>query len=199
MPSYSNKILILQSKNEIRNHMKKTVLLYWAPGGNVENVAREIYRQFGVNELEIADIAGFDINRLPEFDQFIFGSATIGADVWSDAKSSNKWNEFFVKAQNISFAGKKVALFGLGDQVLYPDHFVDSLGYLKGFIDKKGATLVGKWPVTGYDFTDSEGVENNMFFGLALDEDQQPELTPSRVEAWVKQIKNEFGVSYLPG
>jgi flavodoxin I len=175
--------------------MKKTVLLYWAPGGNVENAAREIYRQFGVNELEIADIAGFDVNRLPEFDHFILGSATIGADVWTDAKRSNKWNEFFVRAEKISFSGKKVALFGLGDQVLYPDHFVDSLGYLKEFVDKKGATLVGKWPVEGYDFTDSEGEKDNMFFGLALDEDQQPELTPSRVEAWVKQIKKEFGVS----
>lgn len=175
--------------------MKKTVLLYWAPGGNVENAAREIYRQFGINELEIADIAAFDVNRLNDYDNFIFGIATIGAEVWTDAKRSNKWNEFFVRAEKISFAGKKVALFGLGDQVLYPDHFVNSLGFLKVFVDKKGAKLVGKWPVAGYEFTDSEGVENDMFFGLALDEDQQPELSPSRIEAWVKQIKNEFGVS----
>jgi flavodoxin I len=172
--------------------MKKTVLLYWAPGGNVEIAARQIYREFGTNELEIADVASFDVNRLNDFENFIFGGATIGADVWTDAKRSNRWNEFFVRAEKISIAGKKVALFGLGDQVLYPDHFVDTLGYLKEFVDKKGAQLVGKWPVDGYEFTDSEGVIDGMFVGLALDEDQQPELTPSRVEAWVKQIKAEF-------
>jgi flavodoxin I len=172
--------------------MKKTLLLFWAPGGNVENAARQIYRQFGPAGIEISDVASFDVQRLAEFDQFIFGGATVGAEVWTDAKQGNKWNEFFVKCASVSFEGKKVALFGLGDQVLYPDHFVDSLATLKDQVEKKGAKLVGKWPTSGYEFTDSESVEGDFFFGLALDEDQQPELTAGRIEKWVDQLKAEF-------
>ncbi len=172
--------------------MKKTLLLYWATGGNVENAARAIYREYGVQDIEISDVASFDAVRLADFDRFIFGSATVGAEVWSDAKSSNKWNEFFVKSAADCFRQKKIALFGLGDQVLYPDHFVDSLAFMKDQCERKGAELIGKWPIDGYDFTDSEGVENGFFFGLALDEDQQAELTESRIAAWVKQLKTEF-------
>ncbi len=30
------------------------------------------------------------------------------------------------------------------------------------------------------------------FYGLCLDEDNQPELTQQRLEKWITQIKNEF-------
>ncbi|MBN2237743.1 MAG: flavodoxin, partial [Bacteroidales bacterium] len=82
--------------------------------------------------------------------------------------------------------------FGLGDQVLWPANFVDGLGAIyKAFIEAN-AQMVGKWATDGYDFTDSKAVVENEFVGLALDEDQQPELTEERVSNWVEQIKGEF-------
>ena len=45
----------------------------------------------------------------------------------------------------------------------------------------------------GYNFTDSDGVEGDKFFGLALDLDQQDELTDERIDKWVNQIKKEAG------
>jgi flavodoxin I len=172
--------------------MKKTALLYWAPGGNVEKAARTIFDTLNSDQVEISTVAGFDPGRIGEYDQFIFGCATIGAEVWLDARADNKWNEFFVKTEGMSFAGKKFALFGLGDQVKYSENFVDSLGYLKSEIEGRGGIIVGRWPVAGYKFFDSEGASGGYFFGLALDEDYQADLTPGRISRWVEQIKSEF-------
>ena len=41
---------------------------------------------------------------------------------------------------------------------------------------KTKAKIIGEWPIEGYRFTDSDGYDGKMFFGLALDEDRQPEL-----------------------
>jgi len=172
--------------------MKKTILLYWAPGGNVEKAAVAIHQQLGKDKVEMLDVASFDTSNIDNYANFIFGIATIGAEVWRDAKGDNKWNEFFVKTEKLSFAGKTFAFFGLGDQVLYPDHFVDALGYLKEEVEKRDGKIVGMWPTEGYTFTDSEGADDGQFFGLAIDEDQQDDMTPARIEAWVKQLAKEM-------
>lgn len=174
--------------------MNKTILLYWAPGGNVEKAAKAIYEHMGADMLDMMDLASFDLDRFDDYENFIFGIATVGADIWRDAKGDNHWNDFFVSTENKSFEGKTFAFFGLGDQVLYPDHFVDALGYLKAEVDKRKGSIVGFWPTESYTFTDSEGIAGDKFFGLALDEDQQDNLTPERIKAWTAQIKREMGL-----
>jgi len=52
--------------------------------------------------------------------------------------------------------GKNVALFGLGDQILYPDHFVDGMAILKDEFEKLGAEIHGEWSSEGYEHTGSE-------------------------------------------
>jgi flavodoxin I len=93
---------------------------------------------------------------------------------------------------NIDLSNKTVAAFGLGDQVLYPQHFVDGLGVFKEEFEKRGAKLIGEWPTDGYEYTESEGAKDGMFFGLALDEDNQGELTDTRIEKWLETVKKEF-------
>ncbi len=53
---------------------------------------------------------------------------------------------------------------------------------------------MGQWPTEGYDFDASKAVKNGQFVGLALDEDNQSELTESRITTWVAQLKIAFGV-----
>ena len=43
-----------------------------------------------------------------------------------------------------------------------------------------------------YDFSESKAVKNGKFVGLAIDEDNQSDLTEERVKTWVAQIKREF-------
>lgn len=172
--------------------MKKTLLLYWAPGGNVETAAHAICDAIGRDKVEMCDVASFDLSKLNQFENYIVGSATVGAEDWRDTNDNNKWNEFFVKTEGVSLDNKKVAVFGLGNQILYPDHFVDSLGYMKEEVEKRHGKLVGLWPITGYRFTDSEGAADGYFFGLALDHDTQPELTDTRVQAWVELLSKKM-------
>ena len=49
------------------------------------------------------------------------------------------------------------------------------------------------WP---FEFDESKAVteDEDFFVGLGIDEDQQPELTAVRIDEWVDQIKEEFGI-----
>ena len=95
------------------------------------------------------------------------------------------------------FAGKTVALYGLGDQFGYGDFFLDAMGMLHDVIVKNGASIVGHWPTEGYEFDASKAKipGEDMFVGLALDEDQQAELTKARLDAWCAQVHREFGLT----
>jgi flavodoxin I len=92
----------------------------------------------------------------------------------------------------VNLKSKVVAFFGLGDQILYPNHFVDGLGVFQEEFTKRDAFIIGQWSTEGYHFSDSEGVSGNHFFGLALDQDQQPELTGERIDQWLELIKPKF-------
>ncbi|HMM11038.1 MAG TPA: flavodoxin domain-containing protein [Bacteroidales bacterium] len=172
--------------------MKKTLILYWAPGGSVEKAARMLSEIIGTEKTELFDVASFPVSRLSDFDNLIIGTATIGAETWRDANDNNKWMEFFDKTLGFDFSSMKVATFALGNQIFYPDHFVDSLGIIRQEIEQRKGKLIGYWPVEGYEFTDSMGYDNDLFFGLALDEDTQPELTRPRIMAWVEQLNREM-------
>ena len=51
-----------------------------------------------------------------------------------------------------------------------------------------GATVVGRWPSEGYDYVDSDAVEDEHFLGLAIDQHNQAELTEDRLTDWLAQI-----------
>jgi flavodoxin I len=170
--------------------MKKTLILYWAPGGSVEKAARMLQQTIGADKAELSDLASFQVSRLQEYDNLLIGTATVGAETWRDANDNNKWMEFFEKTRSFDFSKLKVASFALGNQIFYPDHFVDSLGIIRQEIEQRGGKLVGSWPVDGYEFADSLGYDGDYFFGLALDEDNQPELTQPRITAWIKQLES---------
>lgn len=173
--------------------MKKTVLIYWPKRGNVESTAAKIAAHFDKDAIDVFTISELDVNKLSEYDFLIFGGSTIGADNWEDVHTS-KWYSFFEALKAIKLNGKAAAIYGLGDQVLYPDHFVDGISIVRDELVAAGAKIIGKWPVEGYEHTDSKSVEGEYFMGLALDDDQQPELSNERIEKWVGILKEEAGL-----
>ena len=173
--------------------MKKIALIYWPKKGSTEAAAYKIHAKFEKELIDIFTITDMNTVEFDLYDAFIIGGSTTGADNWESAHKS-RWNDFFAKLENADLKNKPFALFGLGNQVLYPNHFVDGMAFLKEVFEKSGAALKGRWPVDGYEFEESESVENGMFFGLALDFDTQDELTDSRIEKWVGQIRKEFGI-----
>ena len=80
----------------------------------------------------------------------------------------------------------------LGDQIVWDDTFVDSMGTIYDALVAGGATVVGSWPTDGYTFQASTGVRDGRFVGLALDKMNQVELHEQRIAAWVPQVLREF-------
>ena len=122
----------------------------------------------------------------------------VGLPTWNVGQLQDDWLLQFPKLDTLDFSGKQVALFGVGDQVGYPDNFLDALGILGRKLQERGATLIGLWPTAGYTFAASKAQVGDRLLGLGLDEYNQEELTDSRLEAWVRQIQREFGVAERP-
>ena len=68
------------------------------------------------------------------------------------------------------------------------------MGILEEKITGLGGTTIGSWSTEGYDHEDSKAVKDGKFVGLALDDDNQSDLTDGRIKEWVKQLKTEFGI-----
>lgn len=165
-----------------------TKIIYWPKGGSVEKVAKKLENKLtNVLAYSVEDI---DFNMLADTELLILGGSTVGADDWKNKTYKDAWAMFFneLKEKEIAMTGKKVALFGLGNQVLYPDHFVDSLKDMADYVRATDATIVGACPNKGYDFTASEALENGQFIGLPLDEDTQAKKTDARLKAWITDL-----------
>jgi len=172
--------------------MKKTGLFYGYKGGNTEEVAQIIAKEFKPGEIDVFDLSKVSLLKLEDYDQYIFGISTVGADNWTDAQAKNVWDNFFMLLEKLNVKGKKAAIFGLGNQILYPDHFCDDIGLLKEKLSAQGISVIGYTPVAGYEFSESKAIEGNQFTGLPVDHDNEPELTEERVKNWVKKLIKEF-------
>lgn len=167
-------------------------LFFGSDTGNTAKAAELIQQAFDAFQpglVTVIDIAGRDLNELVAYDKLILGSPT-----WNIGELQFDWDTLFPQMDHIDLSGKQVALFGLGDEDGYPETYQDAIGIIGAKARERGATLVGFWSTDGYDFIESRGVENGMFMGLALDDDNAPELTPKRIKAWVQQLITEFGL-----
>lgn len=167
-------------------------LFYGSDDGNTENIARRIQARFGEEVIALYDIADATQLDFAEYDSIILGIPT-----WDFGQIQSDWEDFWDDVAEIDFSGKTVALYGLGDQFGYGDFFLDAMGMLHDVVKERGATMIGYWPVAGYEFDASKAwlEEENLFVGLGLDEDQQAELTCERLNKWCQQIHREFGLN----
>lgn len=170
--------------------MEKIGLFFGSDTGNTEEVATKIQERLGEDIVEIFDM----YEAKPEdFDQF--NKIILGLSTWHDGQLQSDWDNFFEDFKKIDFSGKSVALYGLGDQYVYADYFVDGIGIIGEVAIENGATIVGKWSTEGYEHTHSKGeIEEGVFIGLALDEDNQFDQSDERIDSWVEQIKTEFPI-----
>ena len=167
--------------------MKKIGLFYGGATAKTAVVALKIQEAFAENEVVLIPIEGATRKEFESFDNIIAGTST-----WFDGELPTYWDEFLPEIESIDMTGKKVALFGLGDQERYPDKFVDGIGILAEAFTKSNAELVGFMPVSDYQFTQSRAVKEGHFLGLALDVENQSEQTEERILKWVAELKKEF-------
>lgn len=164
-------------------------LFYGSDTGVTEEITHYIKAHF--DEIEVHEICDVKADAFNDYDKIIIGLST-----WYDGDLQSDWEDFYEKEfKTIDFTDKKVALFGLGDQIGYAEYFIDGVGILaKKIIENKGE-IIGIWPTKDYRFTESKAVipdQENYFYGLALDHDNQSELTEDKIEEWVADIKIDF-------
>lgn len=165
--------------------MKKIGIFYGTDGGNTHSVADKIAEYFGSENVEALDISKSSKEDILSFENLIFASATYGCgDLQSD------WEDIINSFSQEDFKGKVVALVGLGDQDSYEDTFCDSLFHL--YEKVKLANVIGETPIDGYTFSSSRAIVGDKFIGLALDEDNQADLTDERIKKWAEDIKDKF-------
>lgn len=173
--------------------MSKTAIFFGPVGGAVNRVADKIKKQIGDDKVELVSVKDATAADLDRFDKIIFGISTVGKDTWDSKFANNDWGIFLPEIEKVNYAGKKVAIFGLGDHVTYAATFVDHMAVLANKLKQNGAVLSGQVAADGYEFDESEAVVDSKFVGLPIDEDFEPELTDERVASWVKQLASEFG------
>lgn len=167
--------------------MKKIALIYSFNTQKTKNVAQEIKDTFGSSD--IVEINAEEINgkTFSSYDNLILGVPT-----WFDGELPNYWDEFVPELETLNLKGKKIALFGNGDQVGYPENFVDGIGVMADIVELRGADIVGETSIDGYSFEKSKALRDNKFLGLAIDFENQADLNTKRIKKWVEQLKKEF-------
>lgn len=148
------------------------------------NMIKEAFGETYVKLIPVEDVVKQDFE---EFDNMIAGVST-----WFDGELPTYWDEIVPLLSTVNLKDKKVAIFGLGDQVNYPDNFVDGIGLLADIFQKSGAKIIGTTSPEGYTFSNSLGFRDGKFLGLPLDFDNQDELSNPRIQSWIEQLKKDF-------
>jgi flavodoxin I len=163
-------------------------IFFGSTEGNTERVVTKIQEVLGGENAAVLH----NVNSATADDMTPYKNVILACPTWEIGQLQEDWNGFIDELADVDFNGKRVTYVGLGDADGYPDTFLDALGIIHEKIKDSGAMFVGAWSTDGYDFEASKGVIDGKFLGLAIDEDNQKDLTEERIKKWVDQLKNEF-------
>lgn len=167
--------------------MKKIALFYSKNALKTSRIAEKICKVLGEKNVDMILVEDAWQKEFQSHDRLI-----VGASTWFDGELPTSWDELMPEIESLDLKGKKVALFGLGDQVNYPDNFVDGMGILADAFEAAGATLVGFTSADGYTFGRSRALREGQWCGLVIDQENQSKLTAGRIEKWCEQLGKEF-------
>jgi flavodoxin, long chain len=167
--------------------MKTIGLIYSFNSNKTAKIAEKIKEQLNDSPVDLVNAETITEEEFMKYDNLILGVPT-----WFDGELPGYWDEFGPALEDLNLKGKQIALYGLGDQVDYPENFLDGVGVMAKLLEGQGAKIVGKTSVKGYTFEHSKAQQNDQFLGLAIDFENQASLNKERVSAWVKQLLTEF-------
>jgi flavodoxin, long chain len=157
--------------------MAQIGIFFGSTEGNTERVVTQIQEAFGGE----ANAMLHNVNSASSDEMQPYDNLILACPTWEIGQLQEDWESFIDEIEKVDYTGKKVTFLGCGDADGYPDTFQDAMGLIYDRIKDKGASFVGAWPTDGYNFEASKGVINGKFLGLAIDEDNQKNLTAERL------------------
>jgi len=172
----------------------KILIIYGTSTGSTEEVADLIAAEFGSDAEGPVDIDGMNGSLAKKFEDF--NALIVGTPTWNTGadteRSGTSWDElYYDEIQDLNISGKKVAVFGLGDQISYSENYADAAGELHDVFKDLGCDMMGYTSLDGYEHESSKSVRGSKFCGLLCDMVNQEDLSEGRVKNWVAQLKDE--------
>ncbi len=167
--------------------MSKVALIFGSDTGNTEDVAKRLTEMLGEDNIDLIEVTQSSVEQISSYDKLILATST-----WGSGDLQADWEDFEDKLEEIDFSNKTVALLGLGDQDTYEDTFCDAMALLYDKV--KDANVIGFTSTQGYSYEDSTAIIDGKFMGLVIDEDNQDDLTETRLLDWAEQIKPDLGL-----
>lgn len=168
--------------------MSKTGIFYSFNSTKTAKAAEKIIAEFG-SDLKVEPV---NAEVLTEEIFLSYTNLILGVPTWFDGELPNYWDEFVPALEDLDLNGKTIAIFGLGNQVEYPENFGDAVGIMAELVQERGARVVGETEIKGYTYESSRAEVNGKFVGLILDQETQPRLSNERISKWVKDLKAKF-------
>ncbi|MDR1415305.1 MAG: flavodoxin [Odoribacteraceae bacterium] len=163
--------------------MKKIGIFYGSTTGTTSAVAEAIAAKLGVGKEHLHDVARGNAAAADGYEFLILGSST-----WGVGDLQDDWYDFLAALAKRNLAGKTVAIFGCGDGSSFGSSFCDAVGIIHDDLQPTGCRFAGAVPDAGYSYDESRALQDGQFVGLPLDDVNEPELTDSRVTAWLSAL-----------
>ncbi len=178
--------------------MNTLAIYFGTDTGTTRLIAKKIAKRLGPDlAMKPLNINRVSVETFLQQDQLILGTPTYGEGVLpgiATGIAAGSWEEFLAELAGQRLDGKRIALYGTGDQEKYGEYFVDAMYLLYEKFTVMGATLVGGCDPTGYNFTSSKALIDGRFIGLALDNHTQSRMTDERIDRWLKECLPLLGM-----
>ena len=156
-----------------------------------EKICGEINSLMNSKIASLHNISTTSVSKMNDYTYLILGIPT-----WDFGELQEDCENQLEDISKLNLESKYAAIFGLGDQVGYPEWFQDAMGYLWQKIKNQGANMAGRWPNKNFSFAQSKALnhEKSEFVGLPLDDENQFDQTDILIKVWTKKILVEFGI-----
>ncbi|MDE6490624.1 MAG: flavodoxin, partial [Muribaculaceae bacterium] len=153
--------------------------------GTTARVAEMIAAELGVSSGDIHDVAKSAPSDVAPYEVLVFGSST-----WGSGDMQDDWYDFADGVQALDLKGKKIALFGCGDETM-SDTFCGAVGELYDRLKCTGAEFIAPFDADCYDYSHTPAEIEGRIVGLLIDDVNHRELTAGRVARWCRDIQSQ--------
>lgn len=166
--------------------MKTIGVFYGSSCGTTENIAQQIAKKLDIDITAVHNVAQSSLTDLAPYEVLLLGSSTCGS---GDAQED--WDGFLSGMSKLDLSDKTIALFGCGDSSSFSDTFCGAIGVIYKELQGTKAKFIGSVDASGYTFDDSSACIADKFVGLPLDDINEDDQTPARIDSWIEILRKE--------